>query len=290
MQLTKKSGLGGRGLSAILSTVAKKEEQFSSSDINIKDLNIESIIPGRSQPRKVIDETPLNELADSIKSQGLIQPIVVRLVDKGVYEIIAGERRWRAANIAGLKTIPCVIKNVDEFSAHAISIIENIQRSQLNPLEESLAYQKLMNEFNLTHQQISDAVGKPRATISNSLRLLSLSEHVKKLLNEGFLDVGHCKLLAGLNSGLQKKYADITVEEQLSVRGLEKIILSSGSKNSTTKKTPKKKEIDVIKLENKLSELFAAKVSISHSKRGSGKITIHYHSVEEFDGILQHFS
>jgi ParB family chromosome partitioning protein len=289
MQVTKKSGLGGRGLSAILSSVTKKDE-LNAKDSNIKDLKLDCIIPGRSQPRKHIDQNSLNELASSIKSQGLIQPIVVRLVDKGVYEIIAGERRWRAAEIAGLKTIPCVIKNVDEFSAHAISLIENIQRSNLNPLEESLAYQKLINEFNLTHQQISDAVGKPRTTISNSLRLLSLSDYVKNLLKENKIDVGHCKLLGGLNSSQQKKYADLCVNNGLSVRALEKLIMTTPGKTSTqNKKTAKKKEVDIVKLENKLSDLFATKVNISHSKRGSGKITIHYHSIEEFEGLLEHF-
>lgn len=290
----------GKGLEALLSasraiplpetnSVLAKEAQKGFVELQIKQLS-----PGRYQPRRIMREPELETLADSIRSQGIIQPILVRKTGEDHYEIIAGERRWRAAQMAGLVKVPVVIKEVSDENAMAIALIENIQREDLNALEEALALERLSKEFNLTHQQVADAVGKSRATISNLLRLLTLTDEVKTYLEQSQLEVGHAKVLLALHGKAQLEAADIIVNKGLSVRETERLIdqiltkATNDKENQTKSKYRAPKDPDVKKLENALSEKLGASVEIVHGQQGKGRLIIQYNNLEELDGILAH--
>ncbi|MCB8890605.1 ParB/RepB/Spo0J family partition protein [Vreelandella malpeensis] len=244
---------------------------------------------GKYQPRRDIQPEALEELADSIRAQGVMQPIVVRPIGEARYEIIAGERRWRAAQLAELDVIPAVIREVSDEVALALALIENIQRENLNAVEEALALKRLGDEFELTQQQIADAVGKSRTQVANLLRLLTLDAEVQTLLERGDLDMGHARALLSLSSAQQRRVAHEVVNNDLTVRATEALVKKLAS-DEAARATPKRalKTADVTRLETQLGELLGAPVSIDHGQRGKGKVTIRYTSLEELDGILGH--
>ena len=298
----KKRGLG-RGLDALLGGSAKEvrpaEDSIQATDDSpagqsLKTLPIDLIQRGKYQPRRNFDQDKLQELADSIAAQGVIQPIVVRPVEAGRYEIIAGERRWRASQLASLQEIPVVIHEVDDQAAMAMALIENIQRDDLNPLEEANALHRLLNEFGLTHQQIAKAVGKSRTSVTNFLRLLELAEPVKKMLELRQLDMGHAKAILGLKESDQQKAAKQVFDQGLSVRETEKLvrrmqgISETDQKPAPQKVTKTKINPDVLRLQNSLSDKLGAKVEIKQSASGKGQLVIGYNSLDELDGIIDH--
>jgi len=274
-----KRGLG-RGLDALLGDVSAPEEKQQ-----LHTLPIEHLQRGKYQPRKDMNPEKLQELADSIKAQGVIQPVVVRKVAPDKYEIVAGERRWRAAQLAGLQEVPVVIKEIDDRAAMAIALIENIQREDLNALEEAEALRRLLDEFAMTHQQIADAVGKSRTTITNLLRLMDLHPDVKKLLLNNQLDMGHARALLALDGAKQVAAAHKIVREGLTVRAAEQLVKDAQAEP----KTPKLKIIDkdTLRLQEDLTAKLGAKVIIDHKTNGSGKLVISYSSLEELDGIIE---
>lgn len=289
----KKRGLG-MGLEALLSnSQAARDKSLDAGDVapagteaanELKKLPIELLQPGKYQPRKDMSAEALEELASSIQAQGIIQPIVVRPIAEGDYEIIAGERRWRAAQQAGLDVVPCLVKEVEDNAAVAIALIENIQREDLNAMEEAIALDRLMNEFELTHQQVAEAVGKSRTTVTNLLRLNSLSEPVKTMLEHGDLDMGHARALLALEGDIQIDAARTVTAKALSVRETEKLV----KKLLTPAKPvpPKTLDPNVEALQNALSERLGASVAISCNNKGKGKLVINYSSLDELDGIL----
>ena len=228
----------------------------------------------------------LEELANSVRAQGIIQPVVVRELARDKYEIIAGERRWRAAQLAGLDTIPCIIKDVSDEATIAIALIENIQREDLNAMEEATALQRLQDEFNLTHQGVADAVGKSRTTVTNLLRLNNLNEEVKILLERGDIELGHAKVLLAAEGQLQNDLAKIIVAKALTVREAEKLV--NKALNPAESKPVQAPDPNVQQLEARLSERLGANVAISHNRKGKGKVVISYASLDELDGILAH--
>jgi len=279
--MAKKRGLG-RGLDALLSQSTANESKISTSS-----LPIDLLQPGKYQPRTEFDATLLQELADSISAQGLIQPIVVRPVGGNRYEILAGERRWRAAQMAGLQDVAVVINDVDDRSAIAISLIENIQREDLNPLDESEALQRLIKEFDMTHQQAGDAVGRSRVAISNLLRLLELSEEAKEMMRSGQIEMGHGRALLALPESQQLLAAKKVAARGLSVRATESLVKQL-LKGETEKPSKRSKDPDVQILQQTISEKLGAKVDINHASTGAGKIVIHYSSLDELEGVLEH--
>jgi ParB family transcriptional regulator, chromosome partitioning protein len=277
----KKRGLG-RGLDALLGEV-----QVNQSDSQaLQMLPIEYLLVGRFQPRKEIDPARLQELADSISAQGIVQPIIVRKVGDDQYEIIAGERRWRAAQLAGLHEIPVVRRDVNDQVAMALGLIENIQREDLNPLEEAEALQRLCKEFNMTHQQAADAVGKSRTAVTNLLRLIDLHPDVKQLLAAGEIEMGHARALLGLDESRQSAAAQIVLVRGLTVRATEKLVqaLLSGKKEKPEERRP---DPDIERLQTNVSEKLGARVQIRHSKNGSGRLVISYSSLEQLEGVLE---
>ena len=283
----KKRGLG-KGLDALLgeSTGSKQASSLESSSLTM--LSIDLIERGSFQPRRDFDQDALQSLADSIKSQGLVQPILVRSVaNKNSYEIVAGERRWRAAQIAGLHDIPVIIKDVSDNEAMCLALIENIQREDLNPLEEAGALERLISEFEMTHDAVADAVGRSRPAVSNLLRLLELDDGVKKMLETGKLDMGHARTLLSLSPDKQLESAAKIVKQGLSVRATENLVkqLLDGNQHSRPKSDAK--DANITKLENDLSERLAAKVLITHQSSGRGKLQISYNSLAELEGILK---
>jgi ParB family chromosome partitioning protein len=283
----KKRGLS-RGLDALLGDVSitKTEAKPSSSPSHaLQTLPIEFLQRGKYQPRKDINPEKLQELADSIKAQGVIQPVVVRQLENEKYEIVAGERRWRAAQLAGLQEVPVVVKEIDDRTAMAVALIENIQREDLNPLEEAEALARLLDEFDMTHQQIADAVGKSRVTVTNLLRLLDLHPEVKKLLLNKHIEMGHARALLGLEGQKQVVAAYKIDKEGLTVRAAERLVREL---QSPTVKPEKNKIIDrdTLRLQEDLTSRLGAKVSIDHKKNGAGKLIIAYSSLEELDGII----
>ena len=286
----------GRGLDALLSKPMVAVSRPGSAEYNadgFKNLPVEHLQRGQYQPRVDMRQDSLEELAESIKSQGVVQPIVARpLAMKGGhqrYEIIAGERRWRAAQMAGLAEIPTVIRDVPDESAIAIALIENIQREDLNPLEEARALDRLIREFDLTHAEAAKAVGRSRASVSNLLRLQDLSEKVKPLLEDRQIEMGHARALLGIaNATQQFDAARQVIKKGLSVRATEKLVKSMlGGDAKPTKKTPTQ-SADIRRLEIEVSEKLGAKVAVDHNTNGSGKIVINYNSLDELDGILKH--
>jgi ParB family chromosome partitioning protein len=285
---TKKRGLG-RGLDALLGNSGSAAEATASSS---GQLPVDLIQRGRYQPRRDFDETALKELADSIKAQGVVQPVVVRPVADGHYELIAGERRWRAAQLAGLSEIPAVIREVDDRTAMAMGLIENIQRQDLNAVEEASALHRLLNDFGLTHQQVAEAVGKSRSAVSNLLRLLELDAGVKTLVEERKMEMGHARALLALQPEAQKAAALEVVDKGLSVRETEALV--KGLQEATAKdeaskpKTQPKSDPDVERLIQRLSEKLGAQVKLQQGRGGKGKVIISYNSLDELDGILDH--
>ena len=269
------------------------ESQFSVKDY--AEVPIKQVIPGPSQPRQHMDPSELQELSDSIRAQGILQPLVVRLNDKQQYEIIAGERRYRAAKLAGLDRVPVIIKDVSDEAAVAMALIENIQRSDLNPMEEALGLDRLSREFQLTHQQIAQSVGKSRATISNLLRLLTLNADVQDLLRQQKIDMGHAKVLLAVKGPLQSELAAQVVEEGLSVRETEMLLLSDDEKADEPDEDDviavHKQPLDpnIKSLQEDLSQRLGAKTVIQYNaETGKGKLIVHYHSLDELDGVLSH--
>ncbi len=279
-----KPGLG-RGLDMLLSSATKDSDK----DSELKKLPVEKITKGEYQPRMSIDPDALQDLAESIKAQGLVQPIVVRRIEGGNYELIAGERRWRASQIAGLHTIPAIIRDIPDQAAAAMSLIENIQREDLNPLEEALAMSRLISDFGLTHQQTAESVGRSRASVTNLLRLIDLQDKTKELLDQRQLDMGHARALLALDGQLQIETAQKVAKNQLSVRETEKLVkkLNATDENQAKKDAPQK-ALEVIKLEESLSEKIGAKVSIQYNTKGKGKLIVEYNNLDELDGILEH--
>lgn len=276
----RKRGLG-RGLDALLGPSGTDQS------VALREIPVEFIHPGKYQPRHEMDSEALSDLAESIKTQGVIQPIVVRTVAADNYEIIAGERRWRATQLAGLDKIPVIIRDVSDESAVAISLIENIQREDLNPMEEAAALQRLQDEFHLTHQQMAEAVGKNRTTVTNFLRLMNLSTPVAALLEKGELEMGHARALLTLTDEQQSLLAKDVVSKGLNVRQTESLVRKVVAGKTGNQRT-QRVDVDSRQLEERISEKIAQPVSIHHTTKGKGRLIIKYNSLDELDGILAH--
>jgi len=287
---TKKKGLG-RGLNALLGGTETVEAMEAMTTVQredeLRELAIDLIRRGPWQPRTHFDEEALNELAESIRSQGVVQPIVVRAAADNTFEIVAGERRWRASQIAGLEQVPAVIKHFDDQTAAAVSLIENIQRENLNPLEESVALQRLIDEFNMTHQQVADTVARSRTAVTNLLRLQDLNADVKELLENRSIEMGHARALLGVTGAVQSQLAKETARKGLSVRETEQLVRKT--LNPPKKAAPVSKDPDIKKLENDLSEKLGAVVNVHQKTKSKGRLEISYSSLDELDGILSHF-
>ena len=290
---TKRQSLG-KGLDALLGIAEdiSTDQGFvangvKSEDGKLQQLPVELLQRGKYQPRRDFNADSLQELADSIASQGLIQPIVVRALDQGDYEIIAGERRWRAAQLAGIDEVPAIVREISDQATIAMALIENIQREDLNPVEESQALIRLQDEFNLTQQQVADAVGKSRSAVTNLMRLASLQPLVQQQLERGDIELGHAKCLLTLEGDMQIQAARTVASEGLTVRQTEVLIkkLQSPAAENKTKTSANQ---DILNLQQQLSEKLGAVVKIQHGAKGSGKLTIGYNSVDELDGILNH--
>lgn len=293
----KKRGLG-KGLDALLSTsntartkqveadTKEVAQQVIEQDGELRNIPVEFLIPGVYQPRKDMSADALDDLASSIKAQGIIQPIIVRELTKEQFEIIAGERRWRAAQLAQLSEVPCLVKDVDDRATVAIALIENIQREDLNAMEEAIALDRLINEFDLTHQQVATEVGKSRTTVSNLLRLNTLNDDVKVMLERGDIDMGHARALLGLSGTEQSDNARTVSDKNLTVRETERLV------QKVLKGEPAKKEkiIDpnIASLQQRLTDHLGAAVAIKDNGKGKGKLTISYTTLEELDGVLEH--
>jgi len=286
----KKRGLG-RGLDALLgasSAEAATPDDGKPAGAELRDVPVDLIRRGKYQPRRDIDPEALQELADSIKAQGVMQPIVLRPVENGKYEIIAGERRWRATQLAGLDVIPAQIRDVPDEAAIAMALIENIQREDLNPVEEALALQRLQQEFELTQQQVAEAVGKSRSAVANLLRLMSLRDDVRTMLEHGDIEMGHAKALLGLEQDEQSAAARTVVAKGLSVRQTENLVRQLLAAKTRTPKKPVSQDPNVRKLQDDLSEKLGTPVQIQHAASGKGKLVLSYSSLDELDGILSH--
>ncbi|WP_444943228.1 ParB/RepB/Spo0J family partition protein [Microbulbifer sp. ZKSA006] len=292
---TKRKGLG-RGLShlisnnastAIAEVTAEAETETRTVDGELKELPIEFLQRGRYQPRRDFPQESLQELADSIRAQGIMQPIVVRPVGEQSYEIIAGERRWRAAQLAGLDKVPTLVRSVSDEAAIAMALIENIQREDLNPVEEAVALKRLQDEFKLTQQEVADAVGKSRTAVTNLLRLLNLSEEVRTFLERGDLELGHAKALLGLSGATQRSAARQVVERSLTVRQTEALVRRLQQPAAPAPEKPKP-DPNIRRLTERLAEKVGVPVSIDHNEKGSGRLVLKYTTLEELDGILAH--
>lgn len=289
----------GRGLDALLSKPTAKEpakttDDQPASDDTLRQLPVELLQRGQYQPRVDMRQDSLEDLASSIKAQGVVQPIVARPISgKGKeqrYEIVAGERRWRAAQLAGLAEIPAVVREIPDEAAIAMALIENIQRENLNPLEEARALDRLIREFDLTHAEAAQAVGRSRASVSNLLRLQDLSDKVKPLLEDRQIEMGHARALLSIASPTQQlDAARQVVKKGLSVRETERLVkrMLEGSKPKPVKQSATK-DADIRRLETEVSEKLGARVSVDHTSKGAGKLVISYNNLDELDGILKH--
>jgi len=296
MSTAKRKGASrlGRGLDALLApampavenqtNTTEENNSVTATDNELLKLPIAKLTPGKYQPRREMCDAGLEELSLSIQSQGIIQPIVVRLVADDQYEIIAGERRWRAAKLAQLDVVPCLVKNVPDESAVAIALIENIQREDLNAMEEAIALERLLTEFDLTHQEVAIAVGKSRTTVSNLLRLNNLNEEVKTLLENGDIEMGHARALLALEGDEQTSAAQTVATKELTVRDTEALIKKI--QNPVAEKEKAEKAIETIELEQGLADKIGAKVAISHNKKGKGKLVISYENLAKLEEIL----
>jgi ParB family chromosome partitioning protein len=286
----------GKGLDALLGIT---EEQATTDEISIdnptstdgalKNIPLDMLQRGKYQPRRDFNNESLQELADSISNQGLMQPIVVRRAGQDQFEIIAGERRWRAAQLAGLENIPAIVREVSDQTTIALALIENIQRQDLNAVEESQALIRLQDEFGLTQQQVADAVGKSRTAVANLMRLASLEKAVLDLLERGQIDLGHAKCLLALDGSTQIQAARTVANKNMTVRQTE-FLIKQLQNPSNEKQVPQAPNQDINNLQQQLSDKLGAKVSIQHSTKGSGKLVISYNSVDELDGILDHIN
>jgi len=296
----KKRGLG-RGLNALLGSAAEVnqltdpkpipttpplEETPESTGDGLRHIAVELIQRGTYQPRVHFEPEALQELAESIKAQGVIQPIVVRPISAGKFELIAGERRWRASQLAGLHEIPAVVKELNDQSAAAISLIENIQRENLNPLEESRALQRLIDEFDMTHQQVAEAVSRSRASVTNLLRLKDLNEDVKLLVDERKIDMGHARALLALSGAEQSVLANKAADQGWSVRETEKQVKRQLNPSPKVSESSASIDPDIKRLQEQVSERLGAPVNVQHKSNGKGKLVINYSSLDELDGIL----
>jgi ParB family chromosome partitioning protein len=277
----------GRGLDALLSG-----NNTSKQNDVLRDLKVEQLKPGKYQPRSRMDEASLNELAASIRVQGVMQPILARELPEGGYEIIAGERRWRAAQLAELKIVPVIVRKVPDNAALAMALIENIQREDLNPLEEAIGIQRLIDEFQMTHQAAADAVGRSRSAASNLLRLLKLPQAVQDMLMEGSLDMGHARSLLSLEGSQQVLLANKIVLEGLSVREAEKLVQQQGEQSpakTASQKTQKQENRDTQRMQDEISAQLGVRVEIKPNSKGGGKLVIEYSNndhLEELTGKL----
>lgn len=286
----KKRGLGERGLGALLAgSRVNLDQELKNHDGELRQVPIDLIQRGRFQPRRDMDPAALQELADSIRQQGVMQPVVIRPIAEGRYELIAGERRWRATQMADLDSIPAIIRDVPDETAIAMALIENIQRENLNPIEEAFALQRLQEEFGLTQAQVAEAVGKSRTTITNLLRLIGLTEDVRLMLEHGDLEMGHGRAMLTLSPEQQMQVAKQVVAKSLSVRQTEALVRRV-QQETANGKPAKVGAIDpnIRALQDDLAERLGAKVSIAHGQRGKGKLVIEYSSLDELDGILGH--
>ncbi|MFQ3264982.1 MAG: ParB family chromosome partitioning protein [Colwellia sp.] len=300
MSTVKRKGASrlGRGLDALLSpavlgaetqaNITEASNSVKATENELLKLPIEQLIPGKYQPRRGMSDVGIEELSLSIQSQGIIQPIVVRLVEDGKYEIIAGERRWRAAKLVQLDIVPCLVKDVPDESAVAIALIENIQREDLNAMEEAVALERLLTEFELTHQEVAVAIGKSRTTVSNLLRLNKLNEEVKTLLENGDIEMGHARALLALESDVQTSAAQTVATKELTVRETESLI--KNIQNPVAEKEKVEKAIDTIALEQGLADKIGAKVAINHNSKGKGKLVISYDNLAKLEEILAKIS
>lgn len=267
----------GRGLDALLGGDESAEES------TLMHVRVSSLKPGKFQPRSRVDDESLTALAESIKSKGIVQPIVVRPVNSEQYEIIAGERRWRAATIAGLSEIPAVVRDVSDDSALAMALIENIQREDLNPLEEAGGIQRLVDEFHMTHQQAAEAVGRSRAAVSNLLRLLQLAPQAQEMLLQGRIEMGHARAMLALSKQKQAEMAALIETRSLSVRETEALVRRWLDPLPAKKSSPDR---DVLRLQEELSERLGTAVTLRQDGKGRGKLVIHYSSLDQLDSIL----
>lgn len=292
----KKRGLG-KGLGALLGDMSVMDEGVADNEDAISDIKsaqvipIEYLQPGRFQPRTDIDSEHLQELATSIEQHGIVQPIVIRQLAKNRYEIIAGERRWRAAQLAGLHEVPVVTRVLSDQDALAIALIENIQREDLNVMEEAEAYQRLSEEFAITHQQIAQIVGKSRAAVSNTLRLMDLHSSVQVQLRDKTLDMGHARALLALDSQSQEELAKQVVKNNLTVRATEQLVKRHlGSQAQTKPASKTTKDPDILRLENQLSEQLGTEIKIQYSADGKGRVLINFHNLDHLQGVLAKIS
>ena len=269
----------GRGLDALLSNNEENNKNNS-----LESCNIDNLKAGKYQPRSHMNQIALNELAESIKIQGIMQPIVVRAVGDKKYEIVAGERRWRAAKLANLSEVPILIKDIPDESALAMALIENIQREDLNAIEEAKGIQRLIDEFGMTHESASQILGKSRTTVTNLLRLLNLSEHVQKALLEGKIEMGHARAMLSLAASEQVMVCQKVISNNLSVRDVEALI---GQRSPAKRKIKKQKTADIVNFEENLSDKLGTSVKISHKSNGSGVLKINYSNLDELDSILK---
>lgn len=285
MSAAKRRGLGSRDLDVLLGTTDDGDAQASGE--TLENLPVASIRPGQYQPRRHFDEAGLDELAASIKAQGLIQPIVVRALGRGQYELVAGERRLRAAKKAGLSEIAAVVRDIPAQSVLAVALIENIQRQELTALEEAQALRRLVDEFKLSQQQAADAIGRSRASVANLLRLLELPEAIRDLLDEGRIEMGHARALLTLPAPRAIALAQKAADNEWSVRELEQAArlaqLPKGSGNGKSRNV----DPDIAVLERELSDILGTRVEITHGRGGRGKLSIRYHSADELEGILE---
>ena len=278
--MAKLKGLG-RGLDSLLAS------GDAGGDDKLTTLDITQIRPGRYQPRRVMGEDELRELAESIRAQGLIQPVIVRELGLSDYELIAGERRWRACQLAGLTDIPAVIKAVNDEAALAMGIIENIQRADLNPVEEAQGYKRLVDEFGLTHENLAQAVGKSRSAISNSLRLLSLPEQIQQHINQGLLEMGHARALITLPVLAQLQLAEAAIREAWSVREMERQAQAwQANAPLSAQKASKAVDADVLRLQDAIADKLGLAVKIQANQQQKGKLVLHFNNAEEFQQML----
>ena len=280
--MAKMKGLG-RGLDALLGS--EEPAAARAADDQQAELKVDLLQPGKYQPRTRMDEAALKELADSIRMQGVMQPILVRPVSGGRYEIIAGERRWRAARMAGLSDVPALIREVPDNAALAMALIENIQREDLNPLEEANGIQRLVTEFNITHDKAAEMVGRSRSAVSNLLRLLALSEPVRDLLHQGKLDMGHARALLALTGMQQIDTARLIAARGMSVRETEKLV-GRLLRGTPAKKPRKTSDRDVLRLQEELAQKLGTKVEIKAGSKGRGSVVIQYSNLDQLDAIL----
>lgn len=286
----KRKGLGSLGVDVLLSAVGRPDEDGATAPAvaeSLVQIPVEKIRRGRYQPRRHIRPEALEELAASIRAQGVVQPVVLRAVGEE-YELVAGERRWRAAQLAGLTEIPAVVRELPDQAVAAVALIENIQREELNPLEEAAALRRLIDEFGLTHQEVADAVGRSRAAVSNLLRLLELAPAAARLLEEGRLEMGHARALLALPAEMQGKAARRVAEGGFSVRETERYVRSLLQPDRSRPGGPAPPDPHVAALERQLAERLGARVQVRHGRGGKGQLVIHYNSLDELEGVLSH--